>query len=120
MGDEHGKSISISTLASTVSSLLVLVPVLWFVGKPLITEALAEDFKKIAQEQAEPVKNAFSVLLTRDINNLRREIAGLKFRQRNEADEWTEDDAAYLAELEIELESLQDAREELDTEDESD
>ena len=120
MGDEHGKSISLSTLASTVSSLLVLVPVLWFVGKPVLTEALAEDFKQIAADEAEPVKNAFTVLLTRDINNLRREIAGLRFRQRNNGDEWTEEDAAYLAELEIELESLQDAREQLETEDDSD
>ena len=112
-----GKSISLSTIASTVSSLIVLVPVLWFVGKPIIADALAEDFKQVAQEQAAPVKNAFSVLLTRDINNLRREVAGLKFRQ-SQGEDWTADDAAYLAELEIELESLRDAKAQLEQEDE--
>ena len=113
------KEISLTTLASTVSSLVVLVPVLWFIGKPLIADALADDFKKVAQEQAEPVQNAFSVLLTREINNLRREVAALKFEQRNNGDEWTAEDAAYLEELEIELESLRDAREELKQEEDS-
>lgn len=112
------KQVSLTTLASTVSSLVVLVPVLWFIGKPIIATALAEDFKQIAKEQAEPVQNAFSVLLTREINNLRREVAALKFRQRNNGDEWTAEDAAYLEELEIELESLRDAREELQKEEE--
>ena len=110
-----GKSISLSTIASTVTSLAVLVPVLWFVGKPIIAGALAEDFKQVAQEQAAPIKSAFSVLLTRDINNLRREIAALKFRQRTEED-WEAEDAEYLAELEIEFEALKDAKSELDEE----
>ncbi len=109
------KSISLSTVASTVSSLVVLVPVLWFVGKPIIADALAEDFKQVAQQEAAPIKSAFSVLLTRDINNLRREIAALKFRQRTE-ENWEAEDAEYLAELEIEFESLKEAKAELDEE----
>ena len=76
------REVSISTIFSTVASLAVVIPVLWYVGKPLISEALAEDFKDIAQQQAQPIKSAFAVLLTRDINSLRKEIAGLKFRQR--------------------------------------
>lgn len=112
------REVSVSTIFSTVASLAVLIPVLWYVGKPLISDALAEDFKQIAQDQAQPIKSAFSVLLTRDINSLRKEIAALKFRQRQDTD-WAQDDAEYLADLEIELEALQEARAELKTEDTS-
>jgi hypothetical protein len=108
------REVSISTIFSTVASLAVVIPVLWYVGKPLISASLAEDFKQIAQDQAQPIKSAFSVLLTRDINSLRKEIAALKFRQRQDTD-WEQDDAEYLADLEIELEALQEARAELKT-----
>lgn len=107
------REISVSTIFSTVASLAVVIPVLWYVGKPLLSEALAEDFKDIAQQQAQPIKSAFSVLLTRDINSLRKEIAALKFEQRQDTD-WTSDDAEYLADLEIELEALKEAKEELE------
>lgn len=104
------REISLSTIFSTFASLAVVIPVLWYIGKPLISEALAEDFKQIAQENAQPIKSAFSVLLTRDINSLRKDIAGLKFRQRQDTD-WTADDAEWLADLEIELEALKEAKE---------
>ena len=107
------REISISTVFSTVASLAVVIPILWYVGKPLISESLAEDFKIIAQEQAQPIKSAFSVLLTRDINSLRKEIAALTFRQRR-ADDWTAADADYLTDLEIEIEALQEAKEKLE------
>jgi hypothetical protein len=109
------REVSISTIFSTVASLAVVIPVLWYVGKPLISSALAEDFKEIAQQQAQPIKSAFSVLLTRDINSLRKEIAALKFRQRQDTD-WTSDDAEYLTDLEIELEALKEAKEQLEPE----
>jgi hypothetical protein len=112
------REVSVSTIFSTVASLAVLIPVLWYVGKPLISNALAEDFKQIAQDQAQPIKSAFSVLLTRDINSLRKEIAALKFRQRQDTD-WESEDAEYLTDLQIELEALQEARAELKTEDTS-
>ena len=108
-----GKDISFSTFVSFMGSLAVLMPVLWFVGKPVITTALAEDFKQVAQEENAPIKSAFSVLLMRDINSLRREVAGLKFRQ-TQAEDWTADDATYLADLEIELDSLREAKKQLD------
>ena len=107
------KELSLSALASFVGSLSVLLPVLWFVGKPIISTALAEDFKQVAQAENAPIKSAFSVLLTRDINGLRREIAALKFRQSQSVN-WTEDEAAYLADLEIELDSLREAKAQLD------
>lgn len=107
------KEISLSTFVSFVASLTVLVPTLWFIGKPVIATALAEDFKQVAQKENAPIKSAFSVLLMRDINSLRRDIAGLKFRQ-TQADNWTADDATYLADLEIELDSLREAKAQLD------
>ena len=41
---------------------------------------------------------------------MRKDIAGLKFRQRQDID-WTADDAEWLADLEIELEALKEAKE---------
>ena len=111
------REISVSTILSTIASLAVVLPVLWYVGRPLISESLAEDFKTIAQEQAQPLKSAFSVLLTRDINYLRKQITALEFQRDNPpADDWTADDAEYLTELDIELEALNEARDLLETE----
>ncbi len=111
------REISVSTILSTLASLAVVIPVLWFIGRPLISESLAEDFKTIAQEQSRPIRSAFSVLLTRDINYLRKQITALEFQRDNPpADDWTADDAEYLTELDIELEALNDARDELEEE----
>lgn len=118
MPNEATKQVSLSALASTVSSLVVLIPVLWFIGKPLIATALAEDIKDIVQQEATPIKSAFTVLLDRDINALRRQIAAMKFRQRT-GEDWTADDAEYLAEMEIELEALQDAKAQLNKKDDT-
>lgn len=111
------REISVSTILSTIASLAVVLPVLWYVGRPLISESLAEDFKTIAQEQAQPLKSAFSVLLTRDINYLRKEITAMEFRRDNPpADDWTAEDAEVLTELDIELEALNEARDLLEAE----
>lgn len=96
------------TLAGAIA-FLPLLPIMWFIGKPVISTALAEDIKQAAQEQAQPIKNAFVALLVRDINKLKKEMAGLRFRQRQGTD-WTSDDAEYLADLEIELAALQEAK----------
>jgi hypothetical protein len=110
------KEISLSTLASTVSSLVVLVPVLWFIGKPLISTALAEDIKDVVKQEVQPMAAAFVVLLDRDINNLKRQIAALRFKQ-SQGDEWTADDARLLADMMIELDALEAAKEELKSDD---
>ncbi len=111
------KEMTISSVVSTVSSLIVLLPATWFVVKPFIADSLAEDIKQVVQEESEPIKGAFTILLDLDINNTRREIAALEFRQR-QGDDWTAEDAQDLAELKIELDALQAAREELDEEEE--
>ena len=101
---EHGINIGVNQLVTYAT----LVPILWFVAQPLLLDAMAEDIKDIVAQQAEPLQDAFAVLLLRDINSLRKEIAALKFRQRND-EEWDADDAEDLANLEIEIEALREA-----------
>jgi hypothetical protein len=101
---EHGISIGVNQLITYAT----LLPILWFVAQPLLIDALAEDVKDIVATQAEPLQDAFAVLLLRDINSLRKEIAALKHRQRND-DTWDADDAEDLINLEIEIEALREA-----------
>ena len=105
---EQGIRIGINQLVTY----LTLIPIFWFILQPLILNSMAEDIKAIVAEEAEPINNAFVALLQRDINATRKEIAALRFRQRTD-DEWMEDDALYLADLEIELAALEEAKEAL-------
>ncbi len=108
----HGINVSLSTVATIVA----LVPAFWFIGKPIlvaqISTAMAAEFEDVIETKQAPVENAFRVLLQTEITKLRKEIAALRYRQRN-GEDWDELDAEYLAELEIELEALQQAYEEL-------
>lgn len=108
---EQGVRIGINQIITYAT----LMPILWFVGQPILVSALADDIKQAVQEQAAPMNNAFAALLQRDVNKVRKEIAALKFRQRR-ADNWTSQDAIYLADLEIELEALREARDALKVE----
>lgn len=107
----HGLNISLSTVATIAA----LVPMFWFVAKPIliaqISTALASEFEETIDTKTEGVTNAFKALLRSEITALRKEIAKLQTHQ-NDAD-WTEDDAEYLTELRIELEALQEAYDEL-------
>ena len=87
-----------------------LVPIFWFVAQPLLVEALAEDIKQTVAQEVAPINNAFVALLQRDINATRKDIAALKFRERTAAEEWTSEDASYLADLEIQLDALEEAK----------
>ncbi len=90
-----------------------LVPIFWFIIQPILVDALAEEMQETIKQtvatQVDPINNAFVALLQRDINATRKEIAALKFRQRND-DEWSEGDAEYLADLEIQLDALEEAK----------
>ena len=86
-----------------------LIPIFWFIGQPLLVAALAEDIKQTVATQVEPISNAFVALLQRDINATKKDIAALKFRHRQDED-WTVDDAEYLADLEIQLDALEEAK----------
>jgi hypothetical protein len=97
-----------------------LVPIFWFILQPIIVDALAEEMQQSIEDtvasQVEPINDAFVALLQRDINATKKDIAALKFRQRNDED-WTVDDAEYLADLEIQLAALEEAKEALLAED---
>ena len=102
---EQGIRIGINQLVTY----LTLIPIFWFILQPLILNSMAEDIKAIVAEEAEPINNAFVALLQRDINATRKEIAALEFRERTD-DQWMEEDALYLADLEIELAALEEAK----------
>lgn len=106
---EEVKERSIRIGINQVVTYLTLIPIFWFVLQPLLVNAMTEDIKAIVADQTEPINNAFVALLQRDINATRKEIAALKFRQRND-DEWSEADAEYLADLEIQLDALEEAK----------
>ena len=106
------------TIHVSISTILTLIPVVtavWFVGKPIlvsqISDAMGAEFEETIEEKTAPVENAFKALLRSEITKLRKEIAKLRTHEGDE--DWTEDDAEYLAELRIELEALQEAYNEL-------
>ena len=108
---EHGLNVSLSTVATIAA----LVPMFWFIAKPIlisqISTAMADEFEETIESKQAPVENAFKALLRSEITKLRKEIARL--RTHEGGDDWTEDDAEYLAELMIELEALREAYDEL-------
>lgn len=104
---ERGIRIGVNQLVTYA----ILIPVFWFVLQPLLLNAMAEDIKGIVTEQTAPINNAFVALLQRDINATRKELAALKFRRDNPpADDWTAEDASYLADLEIAMDALVEAK----------
>ena len=90
-----------------------LVPIFWFIIQPILVSALAEEMQQSIEQtvakQVDPINSAFVALLQRDINATKKDIAALKFRQRQD-DDWTVDDAEYLADLEIQLAALEEAK----------
>ncbi len=92
-----------------------LVPIFWFILQPILVDALAEEMqdtiKQTVASQVTPINVAFVALLQREINSTRRDMAGLRFRRDNPPeDDWTSDDALYLADLEITMDALEEAK----------
>jgi hypothetical protein len=111
---DEGIRISVAALLSWIP----LIPVFWFIVKPIlvtaVSEAMASDVAMQIQKEAAPIKGAFSVLILRDISYLRKEIAGMEFRRDNPPEEdWAAEDAEDLVDLQLELESMQSALNEL-------
>ena len=102
---EHGIRIGVNQIVTYVT----LIPIFWFVAQPILVDAMAEDIKQAVQTEVMPISNAFVALLQRDINATKKEIAALKFRERRNED-WSEEDTLYLAEREIELAALEEAK----------
>jgi hypothetical protein len=110
---ERGKDISIAAVLSWIP----LVPVFWFLVKPVlilaVTEAVADDIQEQVKNGVAPVNNAFAALMRRDISSIRKEISGLKFKRDN-TDTWTSADAEDLVQLEIDLDAAKEALEALE------
>ncbi len=111
---DEGIRISVAAVLSWIP----LIPVFWFIVKPIlvtaVSEAMASDVAQQIQKEAAPIKGAFSVLILRDISYLRKEIAGMEFRRDNPPEEdWAAEDAEDLVDLQLELESMQSALSEL-------
>jgi hypothetical protein len=106
---EHGLNISLNTVATLVPVLAVV----WFLLKPAMIEAIADDLDEQIDKQSEPLQNAFKVILKVDINELKKSIALLEFREEHDPDSWTSDHANILASRKIELEALEEAYAEL-------
>lgn len=108
------KEESVRISLAAVASWIPLVPFLWFVFQPIlvtaVSEAMADQIQQQIQQEVAPIGSAFTVLMKRDIANLRREIAQMEFRRDNPPeDDWTPDDAEDLVNLILELESYQEA-----------
>lgn len=106
---EAGIRIGVNQLVTYAS----LVPIFWFIIQPILVDALAEEMqetiKQTVASQVDPINTAFVALLQRDINATKKDIAALKFRQRQDED-WTVEDAEYLADLDIQLAALEEAK----------
>jgi len=114
---DQGVRMSITALAAW----LPFIPIFWFILKPIlvtaVSEAMASDVAQQIQKEAAPIKGAFSVLILRDISYLRKEIAAMEFRRDNPpVEDWTADDAENLVDLQLELESMRAALNELKAE----
>ncbi len=109
---ERGIRIGVNQLVTYAT----LVPIFWFIAQPILVSALAEEMqdsiKQTVAAEVSPISNAFVALLQRDINATKKDIAALKFRQR-QATDWTAEDAAYLADLDIQLDALEEAKDAL-------
>jgi len=110
---EQGKTISLAA----VLSWLPLIPVFWFIVKPIlvtaVSDAVADDIHTQVQAGVQPINSAFKLLLQSDINKLKRDIAMLEFREEHEPEAWGQEAAMLLSDKKIELKALEEAKEEL-------
>ena len=114
MGTERSDMLKTHGLSAAFLVWLPLVPLFWFVAKPLITDALADDIATSAEEAVKPIKTAFVTLLDREIRELTTEIARLEYR-REHGGAWSTLDAQDLTNLRLSLNSAKEARVELRT-----
>lgn len=105
---KEGMTITLSALIAWIP----VVPVFWLVLQPLlvnaVTEAMSDELQRKVQVEVAPLNQAFIVLIQKSVADLRREIAALEYR-RDKGNNWTSEDAKALVDLELELESSQEA-----------
>jgi len=107
---EQGVRMTLTALLSY----LPLIPVFWFLVKPVlitaVSEAVAGDIQAEVEKGIRPINSAFKILLQNQINGKKKEAAALENKRQFHADEWTDRDAETLIECRIEIESLIAAR----------
>lgn len=105
---------------TVIASYLPLVPVFWFLVKPVLVSsvsvAIAEDVQNQVEQGIAPMNSAFKILLQMDIDEKKREIADMEYKKRNDNGDWTAKDATDLANCKITLDALVAARKELQNE----
>lgn len=110
---QHGINISLSSIGAIIPILVFL----WIFVQPALVNSIAADLDdKISAQVTEkqvPLNNAFKAILQSDINKLKKQIAQLEFKESHSPDEWTSDDADELASTKIQLQALEEAKEEL-------
>jgi len=106
---EHGINISLNT----VITLIPVLGIMWFLLKPAMIEAIAEDIDEQIAKQSQPLQNAFKVILRAEIDDIKTSIAMLEFREEHEAGTWLEEHAKLLVKRKIELVAFEEAYDEL-------
>ncbi len=93
----HGITFALSTFGSVVS----IIGIFWFLLKPFVVEAVAEELKgkikQIVASELQPTNAAFAVVLRGQIRAVRQQIASLEFRKERDLQTWTARDNQDLA-----------------------
>lgn len=94
----------IHILLSVVTSVVLIIPAVWIMMKPLLTEALAEDVRLMVKQEVKPLNAAFTTLIQRDIAEIEQNISDLEFIRDQSTDaDWTLEQSRKLTDLEREL-----------------
>ena len=93
---------------------LPLIPVFWFIAKPIlvsaVSDAVAEDIEQQISKQIAPLNGAFIALLQTEVATLKRQIAAKEFKRDNPPPgDWTSLDAQELVNDKLALKAAEDA-----------
>lgn len=96
----HRRTLTISTIASTVTISVVVIPVLSIVLRPwavgIISASVAEEVSEQIQREIAPTNRALRTIIENSIAELEDEISQLEFRREHQRELWTSQDAQLL------------------------
>jgi len=108
------KEQGISIGYSTVLAWITIVPAVWFVSKPFVLDAVAQDLSGHIKRETKPLTDAFKVLLQRDIAELRRQITAMEYTRDQDLASWSLEEAQELNRLRLTLRGHERALEALE------